>query len=58
MGILQATILELVARHKGIFPTQDQTQASLIAGRFFTIWAIREALQANREFQIKLFLTM
>ena len=28
---------------QGIFPTQDQTQVSYIAGRFFTIWATREA---------------
>ena len=27
----------------GIFPTQRSTQVSHIAGRFFTIWAIREA---------------
>ena len=28
---------------QGIFPTQDWTGVSLIAGRFFTIWATREA---------------
>ena len=28
---------------QGIFPTQDGTQVSRIAGRFFTVWAIREA---------------
>ena len=28
---------------QGIFPTQDQTQVSLIAGEFFTSWATREA---------------
>ena len=28
---------------QGIFPTQDWTQFSCIAGRFFTIWATREA---------------
>ena len=28
---------------QGIFPTQDQTQVSCIAGRFFTNWATREA---------------
>ena len=27
---------------QGIFPTQDQTQVSHIAGRFFTSWATRE----------------
>ena len=28
---------------QGIFPTQDRTQVSHIAGGFFTIWATREA---------------
>ena len=28
---------------RGIFPVGDQTQVSHIAGRFFTIWATREA---------------
>ena len=28
---------------QGIFPTQDRTQVSRIAGRFFTSWATREA---------------
>ena len=28
---------------QGIFPTRDRTQFSLIAGRFFTSWATREA---------------
>ena len=28
---------------QGIFPTQDQSQVSHIAGRFFTNWATREA---------------
>ena len=28
---------------QGIFPTQDRTQVSCIAGGFFTNWAIREA---------------
>ena len=30
---------------QGIFPTQDRTQVSRIAGRFITIWATREARQ-------------
>ena len=30
---------------QGIFPTQDQTQVSRIAGRFFTKWDTREALK-------------
>ena len=29
---------------QGIFPTRDPTWVSCIAGRFFTIWATREAL--------------
>ena len=29
---------------QGIFPTRDPTRVSCIAGRFFTIWATREAL--------------
>ena len=29
--------------HQGIFPTQDWTQVSHIAGGFFTIWVTREA---------------
>ena len=32
---------------QGILPTQDQTQVSRIAGRFFTSWATREALAAR-----------
>ena len=44
-GILQAIILEWVTIR---FPREssrpwDQTQVSCIAGRFFTIWATREA---------------
>ena len=30
---------------QGVFPTQERTGVSWIAGRFFTIWTIREALQ-------------
>ena len=44
-GILQARILEWVAFPSSRGPSQlrDRTQVSLIAGRFFTSWAIREA---------------
>ena len=28
---------------QGIFPTRDQTLVSHVAGRFFTIWATKEA---------------
>ena len=44
-GILQARILESVAIlfSWGSSWPMDQTQVSRIAGRFFTIWATREA---------------
>ena len=49
-GILQARILEWGAisfsrgsSRTGTFPTRDWTQVSCIAGRYFTIWATREA---------------
>ena len=44
-GILQARILECVAIpfSKGSSQPRDQTQVSLIAGRFFTSWATKEA---------------
>ena len=45
MGILQARILEWVAKpsSRESFQPRDWTQVSHIAGRFFTIWATREA---------------
>ena len=45
-GILQARILEWVATvfSRGSSQPRDQTWVSCIAGRFFTIWANREAL--------------
>ena len=45
--ILQARILEWVAISfsRGSSQPRDQTLVSCIAGRFFTIWAIREANQ-------------
>ena len=44
-GILQARILEWVAISfpRGSSQPRDRIQVSLIAGRFFTIWATREA---------------
>ena len=44
-GILQARILEWVAIpfSRGFSWPRDWTQVSCIAGRFFTVWAIREA---------------
>ena len=46
-GILQARILEWVAISfsRGTSPPRDWTQVSHIAGRCFTLWATREALQ-------------
>ena len=56
-GILQARMLEWVAIpfSRGFSQPRDQTQVSCIAGRFFTIWAIREdpfkhLLRANRQY--------
>ena len=45
MEILQARMLEWVAisSSRGSSWPRDRTQVSLIAGRFFTIWATREA---------------
>ena len=42
---IQARILEWVAISftRGSSQARDQTQVSLIAGRFFTSWATREA---------------
>ena len=48
-GILQARILEWVAIpfSRGSSQSSDQTQVSPNAGRFFTVWAPREALAQN-----------
>ena len=45
-GILQARILKWVAVlfSRGSSRSRDPSQVSCIAGRFFTVWAIREAL--------------
>ena len=45
-GILQAWILKWVAisSSRGFSPPRDWTRVSWVAGRFFTIWATREAL--------------
>ena len=45
-GILQARILEWIAicSSRGSSWLRDWTQVSCIAGRFFTVWATREAL--------------
>ena len=48
-GILQARILEWVAIpvSGGSSQPRDQTWVSCIAGKFFTIWVIREAHQGS-----------
>ena len=45
-GVLQARLLECVAipSYRGSSQPRDQTPVSCIAGRFFTVWASREAL--------------
>ena len=50
-GILQARMLEWVAIpfSRASSQPRDQTQVSCIVGRFFTLWAIREALKCHRE---------
>ena len=49
-GILQARILEWVTIpfFRGSSQLRDWTQVSWIAGRFFTVWATREAHQDHR----------
>ena len=51
MGILQATILEWVAMPSSGESSRprDWTQVSLIAGRFFTVWATWEAQAAQAD---------
>ena len=48
-GILQARIVEWVAMlsSRGSSQPRNRTQVSRIAGRFFTIWATREAHQSD-----------
>ena len=50
MGILQARILVWIAMpsSKGYSQSRGPTQVSHIAGRFFTIWAHREALSYTK----------
>ena len=49
-GILQAIILEWVAVPfcRGSSQPRDRTQVSYIAGKFFTIWATREACEVHK----------
>ena len=48
MGVLQARILDWVSMpsSRGSPQSRDQTQVSCIAGGLFTVWDIREALEA------------
>ena len=48
-GILQARVLEWVAIpfSRGSSWPRDWTQVSCIAGKFFTVWAIKEAQESN-----------
>ena len=50
MGIFQARMLKWVALPfpKGSSLPRDGTRVSCIAGRFFTIWATRDALKTNQ----------
>ena len=56
IGILQARILEWVAIpfSRGSSQPRDQTQVFCIAGRFFTIWVTRKALNRHVPKQILL----
>ena len=51
MGILQAKMLERVAMPSSRGPSQlrDRTQVSWNIGRFFTVWATREALHIHHQ---------
>ena len=53
-GNLQARILEWVAMlsSRGSSQPKDQTQVFCIAGRFFTVWATKEAQYLSRHYQI------
>ena len=50
-GILQASILEWVAIpfSRGSSLPRDWTQVSCIAGRLFTVWTTREALELHQQ---------
>ena len=54
LGILQATVLEwgAISFSRGSSRPRDQTWVSCIAGRYFTIWATREAQFFNIIFLI------
>ena len=54
-GILQARILEWIAipLSRGSSQPRDWTCVSYIAGKFFTVWATREALLCSEELSIQ-----
>ena len=54
--ILQASILEwaAISSSRGSSLPRDQAQVSCIAGRLFTIWAIRDAQIVYNMFQNRL----
>ena len=55
MGIIQESILEWVAMpsSRGSSQPRERTQVSYIAGRFFIIWATREAQSIFLVFNMK-----
>ena len=57
-GILQARLQEWVAIpfYRGSSQPRDQTLVSCIAGRFLTVWAIKEALKSNNPYLFPLFM--
>ena len=57
LGILQVRILEWVAFlfSRGSSQLRDQTRVSCIAGRFFIIWAIKEAHTNTKFYWVSLF---
>ena len=59
-GILQARVLEWVAFpfSRGSSQPRDGTQVSRTTGRFFTNWAIREALHHQRNPQLGVLSTL
>ena len=58
-GILQARIVQWVAIpfYRGSSQLRDQTQVSRTRGRFFTVWASKEALYNNISLQLILHMT-
>ena len=57
-GILQARILEwvVIPFSRGSSQTRGWTQVFCIAGRFFTVWATKEALPSSAYLRLLIFL--